>query len=47
MEEKDREINSLKLDLRGVKTQLDKSDIEIVGLNNTIESLQRTLEVSS
>lgn len=47
MDEKDREINSLKLDLRGVKTQLDKSDIEIVGLNNTIESLQRTLEAKS
>jgi chromosome segregation ATPase len=47
MKEKDREINSLKLDLRGVKTQLDKSDIEIVGLNNTIESLQQTLEATN
>lgn len=42
MDERDREISGLKLELRGVKTQLDKCDVEVVELNNTIEELRRT-----
>lgn len=42
VEERDREVSGLKLELRSVKMQLDKSDIEIVELNNLIEELRRS-----
>lgn len=41
VDERDREISGIKLELRTVKNQLDKCDIEVVELNNIIEELQR------
>lgn len=42
IDERDREISGLRLELRTVKTQIDKCDIEIVDLNNIISELRRT-----
>lgn len=41
IEARDRDISGLKLELRSVKTRLDKSDIEIVERDNVIDALRR------